>query len=98
MAQYHEIEGIIRKHGAEISIEMSSESIERVGALDETFENGQPVKMMIWDARPLAERSDLEQVSEVQQLPKDVVAQGLLTQGAIQDKAEFLTRLFASQT
>jgi hypothetical protein len=83
MADPLEIEGIIRKNGTRISIEVKEDSFERVGALRDDLEDGQPVRLILWDARPAADRSDIEQVSEVQQLPKAVVAMGLRTQGAI---------------
>ena len=94
MTEHHEVAGIIRKAGSRISIEISDVS-ERVGALD-SYDEGQPVRLMIWDARPHADRSDLEQVSERQQLPKEVVAQGLRTRGSIQNKADFLQKLLST--
>jgi hypothetical protein len=102
MADPLEVEGIIRKKGTQISIEVNKDSFERVGALREDpatadfqLEDGQPVRLILWDARPIQDRSDIEQVSEVQQLPKAVVAMGLRTQGAIPEGKDFMQRLLS---
>jgi hypothetical protein len=95
MADPLEIEGIIRKNGTRISIEVIEDSFERVGALRDDLEDGQPVRLILWDARPAADRSDIEQVSEVQQLPKAVVAMGLRTQGVISKGEDFMKRLLS---
>ncbi len=104
MADPLETEGIIRKNGTQISIDIKEDSFERVGAFrddpataDFQLEDGQPVRLLLWDARPQHDRSDIEQVSEVQQLPKAVVAMGLRTQGAIPEGDEFLKRLLSSE-
>jgi hypothetical protein len=95
MADPLETEGIIRKNGTQISIELTADSFERVGALRDDLEDGQPVRLILWDARPQHDRSDIEQVSEVQQLPKAVVAMGLRTQGAIPEGEDFMKRLLS---
>lgn len=97
MADPLETEGIIRKNGSRISIELREDSFERVGALMDDLQDGQPVRLILWDARPEHMRSDIEQVSEVQQLPKAVVAMGLRTQGAISEGDDFLKRLLSSE-
>lgn len=97
MANPLETEGIIRKNGTRISIELIEDSFERVGALRDDLEDGQPVRLILWDARPQHDRSDIEQVSEVQQLPKAVVAMGLRTQGAIPEGKDFMKRLLSSE-
>ena len=89
MADPLEIEGIIRKNGTQISIEINENSFERVGALRDDLEDGQPVRLILWDARPQHDRSDIDQVSQVQQLPKAVVAMGLRTRGAIPEGDDF---------
>jgi hypothetical protein len=95
MADPLETEGIIRKNGTQISIELTADSFERVGALRDDLEDGQPVRLILWDARPQHDRTDIEQVSEVQQLPKAVVAMGLRTQGAIPEGEDFMKRLLS---
>src|SRR6476620_12561769 len=104
MADPLEVEGIIRKNGTQISVEIK-DPFERVGALrdgpataDFQFEDGQPVRLLLWDARPQHDRSDIEQVSEVQQLPKAVVAIGLRTKGAIPEGEDFMKRLLSTRS
>lgn len=95
MADPLEVEGIIRKSGAQISIEVKEDSFQRVGALRDDLEDGQPVRLILWDDRPAADRSDIEQVSQVQLLPKAVVAMGLRTRGSIPEGEAFMKRLLS---
>jgi hypothetical protein len=97
MADPLEIEGIIRKKGTQISVELIEDQQERVGALADDLEDGQPVRLLLWDARPTHDRSDIEQISEVQQLPKAVVATGLRTKGAIPEASDFMQRLLSRE-
>jgi hypothetical protein len=97
MADPLEVEGIIRKNGTRISVEIREDSFERVGALRDDLEDGQPVRLILWDARPHTDRSDIEQISETQQLPKAVVALGLRTQGAIPEADDFMKRLLSAE-
>lgn len=89
MADPIEIKGRIVRSDREISIVIENDSQGMLAGLDD----GQSVNAILWDARPLSELPLIEQLSEVQQLERTIIAQGLKSKGAIADKEDFLRRL-----
>lgn len=56
--------------------------------------SGEPVKLLLWDGRPMSVRSDFERIAARQQLERSVVAQGLRAEGALRtSKDKFLSKL-----
>jgi hypothetical protein len=90
MADPIEVTGTIRFSADGISVDLDTHSREAVAA---RVEDGQPVRLVMWDERPLAERSLVEQIGETQQLDRSIIAKALLSKGAISDKQDFLSRI-----
>jgi hypothetical protein len=86
-----EAEGVIRK-GSNITVVELTENMQGL-------EDGMPVKILFWDARPSGERSEYEEISKVQQLELAVVAHALEAEGALRDHtSDFLKHLAEGNT
>jgi len=60
----------------------------------EQFEEGTPVRLLVWSDLATGEPTELEAIAEIQQLDVTVVAHALETEGALHDvRQAFLERL-----
>lgn len=55
----------------------------KLSSADPAFENGMPVKLVLWDDRDHGEKSEVEQIAQVQQLDAAIVALALSAEGKL---------------
>jgi hypothetical protein len=79
-AEAIEMTGILRSGSGTFRIDLDQ--------VPEGFAAEQPVRLVLWDARPTNQLPLIEQIAEAQQLDRQFVAQGLTRQGAFVDLAD----------